>query len=153
MPAATASITTGDECLTVLGERIRVLLSTGDDETGIELFEISGARESGPPPHRNDWHACFVCVAGRVEFTLADQIVVLDTGVALDVPAGLAHAYRLLDDDGKLLCVTNGGGRTLQFFRDMHASVRAAEHGSQPVSDIAARVCAQHRVELLATLH
>jgi quercetin dioxygenase-like cupin family protein len=137
------------ERLSVVGEYVRVLHSTNDDETGIELFEISGPRENGPPLHRHDWHECDFCLSGQIEFTIDGRTFLTEPGHVIDVPAGLAHGYRLLSDDAKMLSVTNGGGRTLEFFRDMHAGLQGAGRSASGLFDIASRVCANHGVEIM----
>jgi quercetin dioxygenase-like cupin family protein len=103
--------------LRAVGDEIRVLRAGG----AMEIFELAGPRESGPPPHAHPWDEAYIGLEGEVEVTIGDEQHVLRAGDALAAPAGVLHCYRILSDGTRMHVITSGH-RASAFFADLDAN-------------------------------
>lgn len=101
-----------------VGDEIRVLRAGG----AFEIFELSGPRDSGPPPHSHPWDEAYLGLEGEVEVTIGDEQHLLRAGDALASPAGTLHTYRIVSDRARMHVVTSGH-RASAFFADLDANV------------------------------
>ena len=106
--------------LRVLDDTIRVV---GGGEQ-VEIFELSGPRESGPPPHSHPWDEAYIGIDGDVEITVADATRTLRAGDVAFAPGGTLHCYRILTDTASFRVITSGH-RASAFFADMDANAPA----------------------------
>lgn len=106
--------------LQVLDDTIRVDAAGGQ----IEIFELSGPRDSGPPPHAHPWDEAYIGTDGEVEVTIGETVTVLRPGDVVRVPAGTVHCYRIVNDTARFRVITSGH-RASAFFADMDANAPA----------------------------
>lgn len=109
----------------VLADSIREIASHESTGEG-EVFELSGPRDSGPPPHRHGWSEAYYVLDGRVEVQVDGRVTVLERGDYAFAPAQSAHAYRILSEEARMLVLTGSAGAG-RFFASMDRA--AAEPG------------------------
>ena len=119
----------------VVGDQMRVLASAGDTGGAFEVFEMTGARDSGPPPHAHPWSESYSVVEGTVDVLVGDKTLAGSPGCFVQIPAGTFHSYRITSDRARVIIVTSPSGAA-DFFReidretDMEKMVRIAmRHG------------------------
>ena len=103
--------------LRVLDDTIKVEVASGQ----LEIFEVTGPRESGPPPHSHPWDEAYIGIDGAFEITVGDRASVLRPGEVIRVPGGTLHSYRTMTDGARVRVVTSGH-RASAFFADMDAN-------------------------------
>lgn len=106
--------------LNVLADTARVTVAGGQ----FEIFEFSGPRDSGPPPHAHPWDEAYLGLDGEVEVTIGDQVSTLRPGDVAHVPGGVLHSSRIASDSARFRVVTSGHRASL-FFADMDANAPA----------------------------
>jgi quercetin dioxygenase-like cupin family protein len=104
--------------LQVIGDAITPLLSGKQ----FELFELSGPRDSGPPPHAHSWDEGYVIVEGELLIGSDAGETTARAGDRWLVPGGTTHWYRIVSDTARFLVGTGGQGAG-RFFADMAAHV------------------------------
>lgn len=104
--------------LRVVEDDIRVLAAGADTGGAYEIFELSGPRASGPPPHSHPWSEAYVLLEGEVEVTLGERKLNATPGSFVNIPAGLTHAYRVLSEGARFIVVTSPAGAGA-FFADV----------------------------------
>jgi quercetin dioxygenase-like cupin family protein/ketosteroid isomerase-like protein len=97
-----------------VGDEIEVLRAGG----ALELFLLTGPRDSGPPPHAHPWDEVYIGVAGEFEVARGDELVTMAPGQTLAIPAGTLHSYRILSDTSTFYVITSGH-RASAFFADL----------------------------------
>lgn len=103
--------------LRVLDEAIRVDVAGGL----LEAFEVSGPRDSGPPPHSHPWDEAYIGIDGEVEVTIGTTVATLRAGDIAHAPAGTLHSFRIITSTARFRLVTSGH-RASAFFADMDAN-------------------------------
>ena len=106
--------------LRVLDDTVRVDIAGGQ----VEVFEVSGPREAGPPPHAHPWDEVYIGLDGDVEVTIGDSVSTLRDGEVVCAPGGTVHAYRIVSDTARFRVVSSGH-RASAFFADMDANAPA----------------------------
>jgi quercetin dioxygenase-like cupin family protein len=106
--------------LRVLEDDIRVEVA-GEQ---LEVFELEGPRDSGPPPHAHPWDELYVGIAGEIEVEVGAVRSRVRAGDVLHVPGGALHCYRIVSERARVRVVTSGH-RASGFFVDMDAHVPA----------------------------
>ncbi|BCM90555.1 quercetin 2,3-dioxygenase [Abditibacteriota bacterium] len=97
--------------LSVMGARVKVLLSAQDTEGCYGMVRVEGPRDFGPPVHIHEHEdEMFIVETGQVEFTLDEEIVVAEKGDMVWAPRGYAHTFRLRSDDARILAFITPGG-------------------------------------------
>jgi uncharacterized protein len=115
--------------LRAVGDTIEVLRSGGS----LELFRLSGPRDSGPPPHAHPWDEAHIGISGEVEVHIGDDVTVLRAGDVLCAPAGTLHSYRILSEEASFHVITSGH-RASAFFADLDEHIdRNASPGALPM--------------------
>jgi quercetin dioxygenase-like cupin family protein len=90
----------------------------------VEVFELTGPRESGPPPHSHPWDEVYIGIDGEVEVTIGDEVSTVGPGDVVCAPAGALHCYRIASDTARFRLVTSGH-RASAFFADLDANAPA----------------------------
>lgn len=103
--------------LSVLSDTIRVDVAGGQ----LEIFELSGERDSGPPPHAHPWDEAYIGMEGEFEVTIGETTTVLRAGDVMRAPGGTLHSYRILSDRARFRVITSGHRSSL-FFADLDAN-------------------------------
>ena len=106
------------EVLRVVEDEVRVLAAGRDTGGAYEIFELSGPRESGPPPHAHPWSEAYVLLEGEVEVTFGDRKLNATPGCFVNIPAGMTHAYRVLSEGARFVVVTSPAGAG-EFFAEL----------------------------------
>lgn len=132
------------ETLHVAEDRIRVL-AYGEAEPA-ELFEVSGPRGSGPPPHRHAWSEAYFVLRGELDVTIDGGTRRLHTGDYLRMPAHALHTYPFASEQAAFLAMTAPHG-ALAFFRALHQAVQGEAPGALERMMAA---CADHGVRIEA---
>jgi quercetin dioxygenase-like cupin family protein len=102
----------------VVGDTMRVLARAGDTGGAFEVFEMTGPRDSGPPPHAHPWTESYSVVEGTVDVLIGDKTIPGGPGCFFQIPAGTFHSYRITSDSAKVLIVTSPSGAA-SFFSEV----------------------------------
>lgn len=116
--AASCSEHLAGRSLHVLDDTISVDVAGGQ----LEIFELTGPRDSGPPPHSHPWDEAYIGVDGEVEVTVGDRSSVLRPGDVIRVPGGTLHSHRIVTERAQVRVITSGH-RASAYFADMDANV------------------------------
>lgn len=111
--------------LRVVEDSVRVLAAGRDTGGAYEIFELSGPRASGPPPHSHPWSEAYVLLEGEVEVTIGERKLNATPGCFVNIPAGLTHAYRVLSEGARFIVVTSPAGAS-DFFADIDRETSGA---------------------------
>lgn len=106
--------------LSVMDDTVRVDVAGGQ----LEIFDVSGERDSGPPPHAHPWDEAYIGLEGEVDVTIGDTSTVLAAGDVISVPGGTVHCFRVASDRARFRVITSGHRASL-FFADMDANAPA----------------------------
>jgi quercetin dioxygenase-like cupin family protein len=102
----------------VVGDTMRVLASSGDTGGAFEVFEMTGPRDSGPPPHAHPWSESYSLIEGTVDVFIDGKTFSGAPGCFFQIPAGTFHSYRITSDTAKVILVTSPAGAA-DFFSDV----------------------------------
>jgi quercetin dioxygenase-like cupin family protein len=100
--------------LNVVGEQI-IVLASGAQTGGYEIFLQAGPEGSGPPPHNHPWDESFYVVSGEIAFGIADSEMVAVPGTLVHLPAGTTHWFRFGKGGGEMVSVTSREGASRMF--------------------------------------
>jgi quercetin dioxygenase-like cupin family protein len=92
--------------LAVVGEQI-VVLASGGQTGGYEIFHQAGPEGTGPPPHAHPWDESFYVINGEVSFGVEDNQHVAVPGTLVHLPAGTIHWFRFGSGGGEMLSMTS----------------------------------------------
>jgi quercetin dioxygenase-like cupin family protein len=112
MPATVNSVEQSRP-LFVLGETIRPLMTTAMGSS-IEICDMRGPAEAGPPPHRHPWEEIYVVIEGELEITVDGVSKVVQAGGVAHVSADTVHSLRNVTEAHFLTVTTKG--RATRFF-------------------------------------
>jgi quercetin dioxygenase-like cupin family protein len=107
----------GGPRLRIVGDSVRVL-ATGSDTGAYEVFETTGPRESGPPPHAHPWSESYFVVDGELDVMIDGNVTRVVRGGFVNIPAGTIHAYRIASEQAKFVVITSPRGAS-DFFHEM----------------------------------
>lgn len=119
------------QTLHVLDDTVTVDIAGGQ----LEIFELTGPRDSGPPPHSHPWDEAYIGIDGEVEVTIGDDPSVLRSGDVVRVPGGALHSYRILTDGARVRVITSGH-RASGFFADMSANAPSGAPTAESLAGI-----------------
>ena len=102
----------------VVGDSMRVLASAADTGGAFEVFEMTGPRDSGPPPHAHPWSESYSLIEGTVDVLIGDKTVSGAPGCFFQIPAGTFHSYRITSEVARVIIVTSPSGAA-DFFREV----------------------------------
>ena len=117
----------------VVGDTMRVLASSADTGGAFEVFELTGPRDSGPPPHAHPWTESYSLIEGTVDVFIDGKTFSGVPGCFVQIPPGIFHSYRITSDRAKVILVTSPGGAA-DFFSEVDS-----ETDMQKVTGIALR--------------
>jgi quercetin dioxygenase-like cupin family protein len=110
------------ELLSVLGHKLRVLLSGKDTGEAFALIDQTSPAGACVPPHfHQNEEETFYVIAGRVEFSLNGDAVIAEPGGTVYAARRMVHSFRVLGDETArmLVLVTPAGVERL--FRELAA--------------------------------
>ena len=128
----------GGRKLQVLADQIRVLASGADTGGKYEVFELTGPKDSGPPPHLHPWDEAFFIVEGEIDAHIGDQAVHAAAGSFVRVPANTAHSFRITSPSAKFVVLTTEA-RTSAFFEAMDREIGFPPPSMEAVLKVAER--------------
>ncbi len=110
----------------VVGDSMRVLAEAADTGGAFEVFEMTGPRDSGPPPHAHPWTESYSVIEGTIDILIGDQTLSGTPGCFFQIPAGTFHSYRITSDMARVLIVTSPSGAA-DFFREIDSETDMAK--------------------------
>jgi quercetin dioxygenase-like cupin family protein len=102
----------------VVGDTMRVLAKGGDTGGAFEVFEMTGPRDSGPPPHAHPWTESYSVIEGTVDVLMGDKTISGEPGCFFQIPAGTFHSYKITSDRARVIIVTSPCGAA-DFFSEI----------------------------------
>ena len=102
----------------VVGDTMRVLAKAGDTGGAFEVFEMTGPRDSGPPPHAHPWTESYSVIEGSIDVLIGDRTIAGSPGCFVQIPAGTFHSYRITSDIARVIIVTSPSGAA-EFFSEV----------------------------------
>lgn len=144
MPYTSHVINAGEgTSLSILTDQVRVLATSNQTNERYEVFEVSGPRDSGPPPHCHAWGEAYFVLEGEVDVCMGDQAVTAGPGAYVQCEGGAVHSFRIRSEGARMLVITDRRGAS-EFFHDM-AKVAPAVPCDM---EAAIKVAAQHGVRI-----
>ena len=102
----------------VVGDSMRVLATAADTGGAFEVFEMTGPRDSGQPPHAHPWTESYSVLEGTIDVQIGDETITGVPGCFLQIPAGTIHAYKITSAVARALVVSSPSG-ACEFFREV----------------------------------
>lgn len=102
----------------ILTDQVRVLATSDQTDERYELFEVSGPRDSGPPPHSHAWGEAYFVLEGDVEVCMGERTVLAGPGAFVQCPGGSIHTYQIKSEAARMLVITDRRGASA-FFHDL----------------------------------
>jgi len=102
----------------VVGDNMRVLAKAADTGGAFEVFEMTGPRDSGPPPHAHPWTESYSLIEGTVDVFIGDKTLSGQPGCFFQIPAGVFHSYRITSEVARVIIVTSPSGAA-DFFKEI----------------------------------
>ena len=141
MPATVNSFEASPQ-LFVLGESIRPIM-TNAMGSSIEICDMRGPAEAGPPPHRHPWEEIYVVLEGALEINVDGNTQIVNAGGVAHVPANTVHSLRNVTDAHFLTVTTKGSAS--RFFTQASNEVEM----SPPDIPNVIRVAASNDIQIL----
>ena len=113
------------DVLSVVGDRLRVIVDGKESESAFELFHFEGDLGSGPPFHAHPWTEAYFILDGKLSLEIGDEHTVGEAGTSAVVPAGVVHRFEVASPTATFIVATSGG-RASDFFRDLSANAPGA---------------------------
>ena len=123
--------------LNVVGEKI-IVLASGAQTGGYEIFLQVGPEGSGPPPHNHPWDESFYVIKGEIAFGIGDSEMVASTGTLVHLPAGTTHWFRFGKGGGEMLSVTSRESAS-RMFTDFDREISPERPDVSKLAEIGAR--------------
>jgi quercetin dioxygenase-like cupin family protein len=114
MAQAIITETSAARALNVVGEEVRVLVSS-DQTASYEVFHQMGADGDGPPPHSHPWDEAFYVIRGAITFGTDDHELIGQPGTFVHVPGGTTHWFRFGAGGGEMISLTSRAGAAAMF--------------------------------------
>lgn len=130
------------DALDVVGEQI-VVLASGEQTGGYEIFLQRGPEGSGPPPHEHPWDESFYVTKGEVEFGIGDESTTASAGTLVHLPAGTVHWFRFGSGGGEMISMTSELGAS-KMFTDFAREVDSSNPDLKKLAEVGAR----HRAKI-----
>src|SRR5690349_17970436 len=113
------------DILTVVGDRMRVLVDGNACASPFEMFLVDGDAGSGPPPHAHPWLESYYVIDGKVMVEIDGEQTVAEPGTSAIVPAGQVHRFEVLTPTARFIVATSGTDASA-FFRDLSENAPGA---------------------------
>ncbi|HEV3468564.1 MAG TPA: cupin domain-containing protein [Pyrinomonadaceae bacterium] len=124
--------------LRIVGDTVRVLAAGPDTGGAYEIFELSGPRGSGPPPHAHPWNEAYVMLEGEAEILLDGGTRKATAGCFVNIPAGALHSYRVLSEAARFIVVTSPSGAA-EFFAELDRETGGSTEDLAKIVQVATR--------------
>lgn len=113
-----------------LATRVRVRLSSRDNDARLSILEHWAARGDSPPLHlHRDTDEVFHVLEGELRLRVGERDIRARPGDVLLAPKGTAHSYLVLSEAGaRIMTITTGGS----FEEAVRAVSRPASGGGLP---------------------
>jgi quercetin dioxygenase-like cupin family protein len=113
------------DVLTVVGDRMRVLVEGSASGSAFEMFVVDGDLGSGPPPHAHPWLEAYYVIEGNVLVEIDGEQSIAEPGTSAVVQAGHVHRFEITTSTARFIVATDGGEAST-FFRDLSANAPGA---------------------------
>ena len=123
--------------LNVVGEKI-IVLASGAQTGGYEIFLQVGPEGSGPPPHNHPWDESFYVIKGEIAFGIGDSEMVASAGTLVHLPAGTTHWFRFGKGGGEMVSVTSRESAS-RMFTDFDREISPERPDVSKLAEIGAR--------------
>ena len=123
--------------LNVVGEKI-IVLASGAQTGGYEIFLQVGPEGSGPPPHNHPWDESFYVIKGEIAFGIGDSERVASAGTLVHLPAGTTHWFRFGKGGGEMVSVTSRESAS-RMFTDFDREISPERPDLSKLAEIGAR--------------
>jgi quercetin dioxygenase-like cupin family protein len=117
----------------LVGDTYTILVAGKDTAGKYTLIDMHVPPGGGPPPHRHDFEEMFSVLDGEVQVTFRGQVMVLQAGQTVNVPANAPHAFTNPSDrPSRLLCLCAPAGQD-EFFTLVGQPVAARTQPPSPL--------------------
>lgn len=113
------------DILTVIGDRMRVLVDGQHSGGAFEMFLVDAAEGSGPPPHAHQWLESYYVIDGKMLVEIEGEQTIAEPGTSAVVKAGQVHRFEVLTATASFIVATDGKDAS-NFFRDLSANAPGA---------------------------
>jgi quercetin dioxygenase-like cupin family protein len=113
------------DVLTVVGDRMRVLVDGNECGSAFEMFLVDGDQGSGPPPHAHPWLESYYVIDGELMVEIEGAQTVAGPGSSAIVKAGQVHRFEVMTPTARFIVATEGTSAS-RFFRDLSANAPGA---------------------------
>jgi quercetin dioxygenase-like cupin family protein len=113
------------DILTVVGDRMRVLVDGNECGAAFEMFVVDGDEGSGPPPHAHPWLESYYVIEGKLMVEVEGEQTIAEPGTSAVVKAGQVHRFEVLTPTARFIVATDGKEAS-NFFRDLSANAPGA---------------------------
>ena len=119
------------------GIPIRIIEDGSHTQHRVALIEaVVQPAPAGPPQHTHNQHdEIFIVTNGRLRFTSGDEVVDVDTGSCVTVPAGVPHTFSNPFSEPARFIATMTPDLYVEYFRDL-AQLPVGENGLPTTVDI-----------------
>lgn len=136
----------------LVGDTYTVLLSGKQTAGRYSLIDMYVPPGGGPPLHRHDFEEMFHVLEGSVEVTFRGNVVALQQGQTVNVPANAPHAFRNTGEiPARLLCLVSPAGMD-EFFMAVGTGV-ATRTTPSPKPDAQAMARLLEKANTLAPMY
>jgi len=94
--------------------RYQVLIGPEDGAANFILRRFRIEQGGGIPAHTNLVEHEQYVLSGRAEVGIGQEIYTIEVGMALFIPAGATHWYRVIDDPFEFLCIVPNRSDSIQ---------------------------------------
>jgi quercetin dioxygenase-like cupin family protein len=113
------------DILTVVGDRMRVLVDGQHSGGAFEMFLVDGDQGSGPPPHAHRWLESYYVIDGKLLVEIDGEPTIAEPGTSAVVKAGQVHRFQVMTPTARFIVATDGKEAS-NFFRDLSANAPGA---------------------------
>jgi quercetin dioxygenase-like cupin family protein len=132
-PAAEVRTNPSDETIAMRGLAVRFLLTGGDSNGSIAVFELSvaGSQRLPAPAHSHDhYEETIYGMEGVLTWTVGGKQIEVGPGQAFCIPRGAVHRFDNHGEaDAKALCVITPAAIGPLYFREVAAALKATGDG------------------------
>ena len=147
MRSRTNMINPSEEAIRIGSLGIRFLLSSGDSNGSVSVFEllVPAGQKLPAPPHKNDaYEETLYGIEGVLTWSVGGTPIEVGPGQALCIPRGAAHSFdNLGGEDAKQLVVITPAIMGAEYFREAAEVVNAAA-GSPPDRERMTEIMRRH---------
>ena len=128
----------GGKKLQVMADTVRVLAAGAATGGQYEVFELTGPRDSGPPPHAHPWDEAFFIIEGEIDACIGGQTLHASAGAFVRVPADTVHSFKITSASARFVVLTTAS-RSSAFFEAMDREIGFPPPSMEAVCAVAER--------------